>query len=419
MTAAAGPAVGRVAVVGGGTMGRDIAWLHLAAGHAVVLREADAGRLDAAVAAVRGYAARRVARGESTAADAAATLARLVPTLDAAPIAGADLVIEAVVERLEVKRAVFAELAGVVGPDALLASNTSTLPIAGLADAVRDAGGDPGRVLGLHFFSPARVMRLVEVVRAPSTAPAALDRAVSHVRAIGRVPVVVGDCQGFVSNRLSMAYAAESAALVAAGTSPYAVDAALAAFGMPMGPFTMLDLAGLDVYALTVPGMVRAYGDRARPSPLVDRLVALGRLGQKAGRGVYAYDAAAPRGRPDPEVDALAAALRAPDAAPPDAPSADAPADAEIVARVLLATANEGARCLADGVAASADDVDTVMALGFGFPAAAGGPLRWVAETLGWPAAVAALEALAAADRDPADRARHAPADWLRARAAG
>jgi 3-hydroxyacyl-CoA dehydrogenase len=402
--------VRRVAVVGGGTMGRDIAFVHLVAGHDVVLREADAARLDAAVDAVCGHVRRRVARGDATAGQGEALLARLTPTLADAPVAGCDLLIEAVVERMDVKREVLGRLAPLLAPDALVASNTSTLPIGALAEAVPR----PERVLGLHFFSPARVMRLVEVVRAAGTGDAAAAAALAHVQAVGKVPVLVGDCYGFVSNRLSMAYFAEATALLDEGASPAEVDAALVAFGMPMGPLTMSDMAGVDISHLAQPGLRAAYGPRARRSPIVERLYALGRHGQKAGRGYYRYAPGAgghAERSPDPEVDALLAELRAargvtPRRIPPD----------EVVARVLYVTANEGARCLEEGIARSPGDVDVVMALGFGFPAARGGLMRHV-DDAGPAAVVAALDAWRARARTDDDRARYEAADWLRARA--
>jgi 3-hydroxyacyl-CoA dehydrogenase len=391
-------------VVGGGTMGRDIAYVHLAAGHEVVLLEADGARLAAAADVVRGHLARRVERGALSRAEMEAALGRLTPTLDYAPLAGAGLAIEAVVERLDVKLDVFRRLDAVLPADAVLASNTSTLPIGELAAAVTN----PGRVLGLHFFSPARVMRLVEVVRARATAPATLGAALAHVRALGKVPVVVGDCYGFVSNRLSMVYMAEALALLEAGASPEEVDRPLVAFGMPMGPLTMSDMAGNDISYLAHPGLHAAYGDRARPSPIWERLFRAGRHGQKAGRGFYDYargaPAGAPAGAPSPEVAATLDAVRAelgvtPRHVPP----------AEVLERVLYQTVNEGARCLEEGVAASPGDVDTVMVLGFGFPESRGGPMRWAERDVGYAAVARALDRYAEA-LGP----RFAPAAWLR-----
>jgi 3-hydroxyacyl-CoA dehydrogenase len=315
-----------------------------------------------------------------------------------------------VVERLEVKQDVFHRLGALVAPDALLASNTSTLPIAGLATMVPH----PERVVGLHFFSPARVMKLVEVVRAAPTSVDTVAAALAHVTAIGKVPVLVGDCYGFVSNRLSMMYGAEASALLDEGASPSAIDDALVAFGMPMGPLAMSDMAGVDISHLAQPGLLQAYGARARRSPLLQQLHTLGRHGQKAGRGYYRYEAV-DGGRlarqPDPEVDALLAeSLRArgvtPRALTPD----------EIVERVLYVTANEGARCIEEGVARRPEDVDVVMGLGFGFPAARGGLMRWI-DDVGAPRVVAALDDWARRAGDDA-AARYEPAAWLRARAA-
>lgn len=394
----------RIGVIGGGTMGRDIAYVNLAAGKAVALVEATAERLGAAVAAVRGHFARRVERGAIDPAAADAALARLTPSLDYAPLAEAELVIEAVVERLPVKLDVFRRLDAAVSRDAILASNTSTLPIAELAAAVRG----PGRVLGLHFFSPARVMRLLEVVRARDTSPETLAAALGYARELGKVPVVVGDCYGFVSNRLSMVYAAEALALLEEGASPEEVDRPLLEFGMPTGALAMSDLAGNDISYLAHPGLHAAYGDRARPSPIWGRLFEAGRHGQKAGRGFYDYAPGATAGVPSPELSALLAGVRAslgvaPRRVPPN----------EVLGRVLYQTVNEGARCVEEGVAASPDDVDTVMRLGFGWPEArGGGPMRWAREEVGYGAVARALEGYARSLGS-----RFAPADWLRARA--
>ena len=393
----------RVGVVGGGTMGRDIAYVHLAAGHDVTLLEANEARLAAAAEVIRGHFARRVERGQLAAADAESALARLTPTLDYAPFTDAALVIEAVVEQLPVKLDVFQKLDAVAARDAVLASNTSTLPIAELAAAV----SNPGRVLGLHFFSPARVMKLVEVVRARDTAPGTLDAALAHVRALGKVPVVVGDCYGFVSNRLSMVYVGEAVALLEEGADPEDVDRPLVEFGMPMGPLTMSDMAGNDIGYLAQPGLRAAYGERAHESPLRERLFRLGRHGQKAGRGWYDYPRGATGGVPSDEVAVLLAAVREEIGVVPHAVS-----PREVLERVLYATVNEGARCLEEGVAASEDDVDTVMALGFGFPSARGGPMRWAREVVGYAEVVRALDRYARTVHP-----RLAPAAWLRERA--
>ena len=381
--------VRRVAVIGAGTMGSGIALACLDGGCEVVLIDVDAASLERGLGRVRGTLVGAVAKGRATRAAADAKLARLRTGGALADAAGCELVVEAVFESLDLKRRVFAELDAVLGPDALLATNTSYLDV----DAIAAATARPANVLGLHFFSPANVMKLVEVVRAAATAPTALATGVAFARRLGKMPVVVGNAVGFVGNRMLQAYGRENQLLLLEGATPWQVDAALERFGMAMGPNAVLDLAGLDI------GW-RARRERTdlpkdpRYFRVADALVEAGRLGQKAGRGNYRY-AEGGRGRePDPEVEALivqeAARLGI---------ARRAIQDDEIVERCIHALINEGARLLDESVAERSSDVDVVWANGYGFPRWRGGPLQY-ADELGAANVLATLERLRSAHGD-------------------
>ena len=306
-----------------------------------------------------------------------------------------DLAIEAVFEDLALKQQVFRELDATMGPNTILATNTSTLDI----DAIASASSRPDNVVGLHFFSPAHVMRLVEVVRGARTSPSVVVSALAFARALKKLGVVVGNGPGFVGNRLMFPYMYETQYLVEEGATPVQVDRALTNFGMAMGMFAVDDMAGLDVgwRARQALGHFRDPGSR---KPLVhDRLVAMGRLGQKRGKGWYRYDD--PRTpTPDPEVHELIRSLAA-DANIPQR----AIADDEIVERSIYALVNEGARALEAGVAARASDIDVIYVNGYGFPAWRGGPMFY-ADRVGLPIV---LERITAFHRDHGERWRPAP----------
>jgi len=256
-----------------------------------------------------------------------------------------------------------------VGPDALLATNTSTLDV----DAIAQAAPGPDRTIGLHFFSPAHVMKLLEVVRGRDTAPATVEAAVALGKRLGKVPVVVGNCDGFVGNRMLLGYKREAEFLVLAGATPKDVDDALEAFGFAMGPFAVSDLAGVDVGWRAKQERIK----RGAPPPfsvtdLPDELVAAGRLGQKSGKGYYRYEKGDRTRYPDPEVDALVAKERARlNIAQREV------SDEEIVERCVYALVVEGARILDDGIADSATDIDTIWVNGYGFPRPRGGPMQY------------------------------------------
>jgi 3-hydroxyacyl-CoA dehydrogenase len=357
--------VRRVAIVGAGTMGTGIAMACANAGLDVSLSDERSQALDAGMQAIRRNYDASVSRGRLTPADVATRLARISPRGWTEGAATADLVVEAVIEDLAIKQHVFRELDRVAKAEAILATNTSTLDI----DAIASATSRPGSVVGLHFFSPAHVMRLLEVVRGARTASDVLATAVALAKPLKKQAVIVGNGPGFVGNRLMFPYMYEMQFVVEEGATPQQVDRALTGFGMAMGIFAVDDLAGLDVgwHARKALGH---FADGAGRRPLVhDRLVAMDRLGQKRGRGWYRYE----DGRtpvPDPEVEQL---IR--DLAEGAGIARRAIGDDEIVDRAICALVNEGARVLEEGLAARASDIDVIYTSGYGFPAWRGGPM--------------------------------------------
>jgi 3-hydroxyacyl-CoA dehydrogenase len=408
-------AVRRVAIVGAGTMGTGIAMACANAGLEVTLSDERASALDAGIEAIRGSYERSVSRGRLTAGDVAARMGRIAQTPWTDGAAAADLVIEAVVEDLAIKQQVFREIDRVAPPGAILATNTSTLDV----DAIAAATARPASVLGLHFFSPAQVMRLVEVVRGSKTSADVLVTAVTLARQLKKQAVVVGNGPGFVGNRLMFPYMYEMQFVVEEGATPQQVDRALTDFGMAMGIFAVDDLAGLDVgwHARKALGH---FADGLGRRPLVhDRLVALGRLGQKRGRGWHRYE----DGRtalPDAEVEQLIREIAA------SAGIAQRSiGDAEIVDRAVCALVNEGARVLEAGLAARASDIDVIYTSGYGFPAWRGGPMMH-ADTVGLSSILDRVRSFAATDGrrwQPAPllvelaRSGRSFRDWDRARA--
>ena len=365
--------VNTIAIVGAGTMGSGIASACANAGIDVVLTDSTA--LDAGVATIRKNYDVSVSRGKLTSDDVAQRMSRIhpVPMSEFAARASAvDVIIEAVFEDLALKQQVFRELDRIAKPGCVLATNTSTLDI----DAIASATSRPASVVGLHFFSPAAVMRLLEVVRGPRTGLDVLATALALAKRLKKLGVTVGNGPGFVGNRLLFPYMYEAQFLVEEGATPAQVDKALTDFGMAMGIFGVDDMAGLDVAwrAAKALGHFRDSGDRR---PLVrDRLVDMDRLGQKRGKGWYRYDD--PRTpSPDPEVHDLIRSLAATAGLAPRVIS-----DAEIVQRTMLALVNEGARALSDGVAARASDIDVIYVNGYGFPSWRGGPMFY-ADRLG------------------------------------
>jgi len=389
--------VARGAVIGAGVMGGGIAMCFANAGIPVTLIDIAREGLDRGLAKVRATYAASVQRGSLAETEMETRLARITGAVGLEAAKDADVVIEAAFEDMGVKTGIFHALDAVAKPGAVLATNTSYLDV----DAIAAATTRPGDVLGLHFFSPANVMRLVEVVRAEKTAPDALLTGVELGRRLGKLPVVVGVCFGFVANRMLAQRSLAADRLLLDGATPRQVDDAITGFGFRMGHFAMLDLAGLEI------------GYRARKitgyqAPVADALAALGRYGQKTGSGFYRYAPGARTGEDAPDTQALIAEMARERGLKPRAFDDDA-----ILARLFYPIVNEGAKILDEGVAARASDVDLIWINGFGWPKATGGPLAW-ADHIGLSRIVAALERDAAAMDDPS----LAPAPLLRRLAA-
>lgn len=348
------------AVIGGGTMGAGIAAALREAGLPVTLIERDAAALSRGLTTLRGIFDGAVARGKLTEAQAADRMAGVTGSTDYATLADTDLVVEAVFEDLGVKRAVFAELGRHCRTDAVLATNTSYLDPRLIAEGLPN----PARFIGLHFFSPAHVMKLLEIVPTPDTAPATLATGFALARLLNKIPVQAGICEGFIGNRILKRYRAEAEALLRQGTPIAAVDAAMRAHGFAMGPFEAQDLGGLDIAFLQREG-ARAAGQDV-PETLGDILVRAGRKGQKTGGGWYDYTP----GNRSPQPSAVTAALLAPQITAGEALSPEA-----IATRLTRAMAEEGRAILAEGVALSPADIDLVKVHGYGYPRWRGGPM--------------------------------------------
>ncbi|MFB9982097.1 3-hydroxyacyl-CoA dehydrogenase NAD-binding domain-containing protein [Mesorhizobium kowhaii] len=353
--------IARVGVIGAGTMGGGIAMAFANGGYPVTLLETSQEALLRGLATIDKNYAVSVTRGSLTEDAKRQRLARFTGSTDYADLADCDLIVEAVFEDMTVKKEVFGRLEAAAKPGAILATNTSYLDI----NEISASTSRPQDVLGLHFFSPANVMKLLEIVRAEKTAPDALAAVVDLARRIGKVAVVVGVCHGFVGNRMLAARGAESEALLLEGATPRQVDQAFTDFGWPMGPFQMGDLAGLDI------GW-RNRKARGQTAVIADTLCEQGRFGQKTGRGYYLYEAGARTAVPDPEVEALIRDKAAEKGIAPRAVGAE-----EIIERTLYPLVNEGARILEEGIAARASDIDVVWVNGYGFPVGKGGPMFW------------------------------------------
>ncbi|MET0987481.1 MAG: 3-hydroxyacyl-CoA dehydrogenase NAD-binding domain-containing protein [Steroidobacteraceae bacterium] len=375
-----------IGVVGAGTMGRGIAVACLDAGFHVVLVEMEAAALNRALAAIAEIYKGSVAKGRMTEADMQSRMGRLTGSLDLKGLDDADLVIEAVFEDLDIKQRLFADLDRVCKPSAILATNTSALSIDSIAESTARAED----VIGLHFFSPAHVMRLLEVVRGSKTAPDVIATAMVLGRRLRKLGVLAGNCDGFIGNRMLAGYRREAEFLLLEGATPEQVDAALVSFGMPMGPHTMGDMAGLDISTAARQRRRREGKIPADPrfGCIGDALVAQGRLGQKRGRGFYRYEKNARAALPDPEVhsliqreaERLGIARRS-------------ISDEEVVERCILPLINEGARILEEGIALRPGDIDVVWTSGYGFPRFRGGPMCY-ADEIGLPQVLAALDRL-------------------------
>ena len=361
--------VERVGILGAGTMGGGIAMNFANAGIPTVLVETSQAALDRGLALIRKNYEASAAKGRLTAEQVVQRMALLQGSLDDTALGDCDLVIEAVFEDMALKQQVCARLGQVCKRGAILATNTSTLDV----DQLAAASGRPADVLGMHFFSPANVMRLLEVVRGAQTAPDALATVMQLARRIGKVAVVSGVCYGFIGNRMAEVYMREAEFLMMEGVSPARIDAAVQALGLAMGPCRMLDMAGIDVGAKTVIEYGKAGGlpPDASYRAVVQKMFALGRHGQKTGAGYYRYEGRTPVD--DPETARIAAELAAQHgiAQRPDT------TDAEIVERLLYPLVNEGARILEEGIAYRGGDIDIVWTAGYGFPDHLGGPMCW------------------------------------------
>ena len=353
------------AVIGAGTMGVGIAVCLLNAGISLWLLEADQEALDRGLARIAGIYDGQIRKGKLTESERDRRMALITPTLNYEAIGQADIVIEAVFETMEVKRRVFTTLDRVMKPGAILATNTSTLDVNRIAGFTRR----PRDVLGTHFFSPANVMRLLEIVRGTATAPEVLATALKLGKTLRKVAVVSGVCDGFIGNRMLEPYTKQAAYLVEEGATPQQIDCAIEAFGFAMGPFKVGDLVGNDI-SWSIRKRRRVERPGYRFSTLPDRLCELGRFGQKAGGGWYDY----PEGPGKPEASQAVAELIATQRAELGIAQRSI-GDVEIVDRLVFALVNEGARILEEGIAARASDIDVVYLTGYGFPAARGGPM--------------------------------------------
>jgi len=364
--------VNTAAVVGAGTMGGGIAMVLANAGIPVLLKETDQATLDRGVANIQKNYASSVKRGRFTQHFVDERLKLIQPTLTYDGFSTADMVIEAVFEGMALKKEVFGQLNAICKPGAILASNTSTLNI----DEIASATTRPESVIGTHFFSPANVMRLLEIVRGKATGKDVIATCMQLSRKLGKIGVLVGNCRGFVGNRMFHPYIREATFLAEEGATPEAIDSALNDFGWAMGPLSTGDLAGLDVgwrirkeyRHIEKPGIRQAFA--------ADRLCELGRYGQKTGAGWYKYDENR-RAITDPEVIAMVRKWSAEAGIPQRQISRE-----EILDRCLYALVNEGARILEEGLALRAVDIDIIYINGYGFPAYRGGPM-WYADRVG------------------------------------
>lgn len=368
------------AILGAGTMGGGIAMNFLNAGIPVTLVEREQEALDRGIGIIRRNYDNTAAKGRLTTDQVEQRMALLTGTTDLHDVASADIVIEAVFENMEIKKEVFSSLDAICKDGAILATNTSTLDI----DEIAAVTKRPEDVIGLHFFSPANVMRLLEEVRGAKTAPDVIATCMDLAKRIGKVPVLAGVCHGFVGNRMLHAYFDQAFRLLYEGCQPQDVDGALFDFGMAMGPFAMSDLAGLDV-------SWRIRQETGEKNAIADRLCELGRFGQKTGSGFYRYEAGSRKPIPDDvtreivEEEGIRQHNRRRDIG-----------NDEIVERTMLALVNEGAKILEEGMAMRASDIDVVYVYGYGYPVYNGGPMFW-ADLMGLDKALEKIKAFHAA----------------------
>ncbi|MFM0479233.1 3-hydroxyacyl-CoA dehydrogenase NAD-binding domain-containing protein [Paraburkholderia strydomiana] len=377
-----------IGVVGGGTMGAGIAVAVLDAGLPVTMIERDEASLARGRAHIEKVYDGLIAKGRMSAEKKAQLMARWTGSASYDALANADLVIEAVFEDLSVKQAVFAELDRVCKPGAVLATNTSYLDI----DAIAASISRPADVIGLHFFSPANIMKLLEVVVPKAVSADVVATAFELAKKLRKTPVRAGVCDGFIGNRILAVYRSAADAMMEDGASPYQIDAAVRAFGFPMGPFQVVDLAGGDIGWAARKRRAATRNPAARYVQIADRLCERGWFGQKTGRGFYLYPEGSRSGQPDPEVEAIIDAERVRAGITPREFSDD-----EIIRRYMAAMINEGANVVHERIALRPLDVDVTFLYGYGFPRYRGGPMKY-ADMIGLPRILADIREFAKED---------------------
>jgi 3-hydroxyacyl-CoA dehydrogenase len=393
--------VKKIAIIGAGTMGGGIGMAFVNAGFPVTLLEVKQEALDRGLDTIRKNYAATVAKGRLAQAEMDKRIARFSTALSYDAIKDADLVIEAVFEDMGVKEQVFRQLDATMKPGAILASNTSTLDL----DRIAAFTKRPEWVVGLHFFSPANVMRLLEIVRGRKTSKEVLATVMKLAKTIRKLGVVSGVCDGFIGNRMLEEYLRQAYFLVEEGALPQQVDKALQDWGLAMGPFAMMDMAGQDI-GWHVRKRRRAEDPERQIYPAwLDRICEMGRFGQKTGKGVYRYEAGARTPVPDPEIERLIVGY-----SKEIGVARRQVSDQEIVERCMYALANEGAKILEEGIALRASDIDVVYLTGYGFPAARGGPM-FHAQQVGLDKVVATMRRFAG--NPHADPASWQPAPLL------
>ncbi len=365
--------VRRVAVLGAGTMGAGIAMAFASAGIPAILVDREQGLVDKGLGIIRKNYAATVSKGRLAQSEMDARVGRVTGTTTWDELGDVDLVIEAVFEEMALKKEIFGKLDKVCRKDAILSTNTSTLDVNEIAGAT----SRPDTVIGLHFFSPANVMRLLEIVRGKETSKPVIATAMKLAKQIGKVGVLVGVCPGFVGNRMLHAYFRESNFLLEEGALPAQIDGVITGFGFAMGPCTTSDLAGLDVGWRIRKGQPKPPAGERYSGAVGDRLAEMGRFGQKTSAGFYKYEAGSRTPIPDPEVEAIIVAVSKERGIERRTVSDD-----EILERCMYAMINEGAKILDEGIALRASDVDTVWINGYGYPAYRGGPMFY-ADTVG------------------------------------
>lgn len=366
--AAAPRAFAKLAIIGGGTMGAGITVAALDAGFPVIMIERDAESIARGQANVEKVYNGLIAKGRMTEEGKAAIMARYTPSTSYDDLKDVDLVIEAVFEDIDVKKAVFKELDRVCKPGAVLATNTSYLDI----DAIAASTSRPQDVIGLHFFSPANIMKLLEIVVPAKVSADVVATAFELAKKLKKVPVRAGVCDGFIGNRILAVYKQAADYIMEDGASPYEIDEAVRAFGYPMGPFQVTDLAGGDIGWATRKRRAATRDPKARYVEVADRICERGWFGQKTGRGFYLYPQGARVGQPDPEVLAIVDAERAKKGITPRKFTPE-----EIIRRYMASMVNEGAKVVEEGIALRPLDVDVTFISGYGFPRWRGGPLKW------------------------------------------